>query len=177
MRLRRSSYEQKTKKESSCTGIQGEGGVRRSERRADARWTFSALPGSSEPDHGNVLPGKMFFLQILQEVTPGTVFFQMEIHQDVHLIFKRHFQGPVASREQGGDVGQYVVDRCHKVHMGLVFFSSFPGYPRVGHWHILRNISQLRKIAPTNFPICQEKSSHGCKYFSPTPNNYADQNS
>jgi len=49
--------------------------------------------------HGNdVLPGKMFLLENLQEVMSGTVFFQMEVYQNVQLIFKRHFQGPVASR-------------------------------------------------------------------------------
>src|SRR3990172_9505659 len=63
----------------------------------------------------DVLPGKIVLLENLQKVTSGTVFFQMEVHQDVQLIFKRHFQGSVASREQGGDFGQYVVYRCHKV--------------------------------------------------------------
>jgi len=34
---------------------------------------------------------------------------------------------------------EYVVDRLHKVVVGLVFFLGFSGYPRVGHWQILRN--------------------------------------
>lgn len=70
-----------------------------------------------------------------------TVFFQMEIHQDVQLILKRHLKRPVASREQGGDVGQYVVDRFHEVGVGLVLFLGSSGHPRVGHEQILRNIS------------------------------------
>src|SRR3989339_1267678 len=62
---------------------------------------FNTVRGS------NVLPGKMLVLQNLQEVTSGTVFFQMEVHQDVQLILKRHFQGSVTSRKQGRDVGYY----------------------------------------------------------------------
>jgi hypothetical protein len=68
------------------------------------------------------------------------VFFKMKVHQDIQLIFKRHFQGSVASREQGRDVGQYVVDGGHKVAVGLVFFPRFSGHPLVGHWQIIRNL-------------------------------------
>jgi hypothetical protein len=35
--------------------------------------------------------------------------------------------------QQGGDVGQYVVNRCHKVAMGFVFSFWLPEYPHVGH--------------------------------------------
>ena len=42
------------------------------------------------------------------------MFFQMEIHQDVDLIFKRHLRGPVAPRCQRGKIRQGIVYRSHQ---------------------------------------------------------------
>ncbi len=54
---------------------------------------------------GYVLPGKIILLENLQKMTSRMMFFEMEINQDVDLVFKSHLQGPVASGCQRGKIG------------------------------------------------------------------------